>query len=167
MAQAMSAIKPGQVVPSVLDATKQLLHKCLSQLIRRPQVHAQQAARYLRGKEDSISSHSAVPLMSSLLIGSVKQLYLQQTSTSLDMGTGDAPIAGSHTPQHQILQYIQEDRSQMALTGDDSGGDAEQDPQLCSESFSLQTTAEVDFDNVEADSNNDPDDVDVDYDWDR
>jgi hypothetical protein len=51
-----------------LVRSKRLLHKCLSQFTRQQQIHAQQAARYLRGLDDSIPSHKTVPMLSALLI---------------------------------------------------------------------------------------------------
>ena len=53
---------------SPLVRSKRLLHKCLSQFTREQQIHAQQAARYLRGQDDSIPSHKTVPMLSALLI---------------------------------------------------------------------------------------------------
>ena len=51
--------------------SKKLLHKCLSQFTRQQQIHAQQAARYLRGLDDSIPSHKTIPMLSALLISYV------------------------------------------------------------------------------------------------
>ncbi|KAG0702028.1 hypothetical protein DFH29DRAFT_760579, partial [Suillus ampliporus] len=39
------------------EHAKKLLHKCLMQFNRQQQVHAQQAARYLRDLDDRIQSH--------------------------------------------------------------------------------------------------------------
>lgn len=58
---------------SSTESAKILLQKCLSQFLRQQQLHAQQAARYIRGKTDSISSHSTVPMLSSLLMLFVKR----------------------------------------------------------------------------------------------
>ena len=58
---------------SALTRSKRLLHKCLSQFTRQQQIHAQQAARYLRGLNDSIPSHETVPMMSALLIAYVSK----------------------------------------------------------------------------------------------
>ena len=60
---------------SMLIRSKRLLHKCLSQFTRQQQIHAQQAARYLRGLNDSIPSHETVPMLSALLIA-----YISKTS---------------------------------------------------------------------------------------
>ena len=53
---------------SPLVRSKMLPHKCLSHFTRQQQIHAQQAARYLRGHDDSIPSHKTVPMLSALLI---------------------------------------------------------------------------------------------------
>jgi hypothetical protein len=52
-----------------------LLHKCLTQFTRQQQIHAQQAARYIRGKTDTISSHETCPMMSNLLLEFVSMQY--------------------------------------------------------------------------------------------
>lgn len=57
------------------DRAKTLLHKCLAQYSRQQQIHAQQAARYLRGSDDSIKSHDTTPMMSGLLVSFVKSHY--------------------------------------------------------------------------------------------
>ena len=54
--------------------SKKLLHKCLSQFTRQQQIHAQQAARYLRGLDDSIPSHKTIPMLSALLISYVTKV---------------------------------------------------------------------------------------------
>jgi hypothetical protein len=54
--------------------SKKLLHKCLSQFTRQQQIHAQQAARYLRGLDDSIPSHRTIPMLSALLISHVTKV---------------------------------------------------------------------------------------------
>ena len=52
-----------------------LLHRCLAQFSRQQQIHAQQAARYLRGKKDSISSHESTPMMTGLLLDFLQTQY--------------------------------------------------------------------------------------------
>ena len=52
-----------------------LLHKCLAQFSRQQQIHAQQAARYLRGHKDSMSSHDTEPMMSGLLLEFLRHQY--------------------------------------------------------------------------------------------
>ncbi|KAG2741954.1 hypothetical protein P692DRAFT_20879623 [Suillus brevipes Sb2] len=58
-----------------VEGAKRLLHKCVSQYIRQQQLHAQQAARYLRGFSDDISSHKTVAMLSGLLLLLVKDVY--------------------------------------------------------------------------------------------
>ena len=61
---------------------KILLHKCLSQFTRQQQIHGQQAAHYIRGKGDGISSHRTKPMMSAILISNIKSIYLPESSQS-------------------------------------------------------------------------------------
>jgi len=63
---------PNSSNTSIVDSAKTLLHKCLAQFTRQQQIHAQQAARYLRGFGDAIYSHKTVPMLSALLISNVK-----------------------------------------------------------------------------------------------
>ena len=42
---------------------KTLLQKCLSQLTKQQQIHAQQAAWYIQGHGDNFSSHQTVPML--------------------------------------------------------------------------------------------------------
>ena len=66
---------------SPLVCSKRLLDKCLSQFTRQQQVHAQQAARYLRGHDDSIPSHKTIPMLSALLISYVtRAAYMRKVS---------------------------------------------------------------------------------------
>ena len=69
---------------TAIDKSKILLHKCLSQFSRQQQIHGQQAARYLRGKGDSMPSHGTCPMMSGLMMAYVRQQYLQNTSDEED-----------------------------------------------------------------------------------
>ncbi|KAG1734452.1 uncharacterized protein EDB91DRAFT_1250974 [Suillus paluster] len=70
---------PKQIVHqgNVVDHGKALLHKCLSQFNWQQQVHAQQAARYIQGFDDSTCSHQTVPMMSSLLLAYVHEQYIR------------------------------------------------------------------------------------------
>jgi len=61
---------------SAVDSAKALLHKCLSQFNRQQQIYAQQAARYLQGNDDNISSHRTVPMLSLLLLSYVCEKYI-------------------------------------------------------------------------------------------
>jgi hypothetical protein len=60
---------------SPAESAKVLLHKCLSQFNGQHQVHAQQVVRYIQGFGDGIPSHETAPMLSSLLIGYVKDQY--------------------------------------------------------------------------------------------
>lgn len=68
LSRAIARILANTSNESVTESAKTLLHKCLSQFSRQQQIHAQQAARYLCGHDDSISSHKTVSLMSSVAI---------------------------------------------------------------------------------------------------
>jgi len=61
-----------------------LLHKCLAQFSRQQQIHAQQAARYLRGKGDSISSHDTTAMMSGLLLDFLRNQYQIEMHDEID-----------------------------------------------------------------------------------
>jgi hypothetical protein len=60
---------------SLAESAKVLLHKCLSQFNGQHQVHAQQVVHYIQGFGDGIPSHETAPMLSSLLIGYVKDQY--------------------------------------------------------------------------------------------
>lgn len=79
---------------STLQSVKALLHKCLSQFNRQQQIHAQQAARYIQGHDDSISSHSSVPMLSSFLLSHVKGTLSKnyQTSVGHHSDEGDSEV---------------------------------------------------------------------------
>ena len=61
------------------ESAKNLLNKCLSQFIKQQQVHAQQAARYIRGLNDTIKSHPTAPMLSSLLLQFVSHTFTDET----------------------------------------------------------------------------------------
>jgi hypothetical protein len=94
---------------SPLTRLKRLLHKCLSQFTRQQQIHAQQAARYLRGLNDSIPSHETVPMLSALLIA-----YISKASRTV---TCDAPRATCD----QTCTEVGDDNSGDGDSGSDSG----------------------------------------------
>lgn len=54
-----------------VQRSKHLLHRCLSQFSRCRQIHAQQAVRYLRGHDDTVTSHETVPMLSNALLSVV------------------------------------------------------------------------------------------------
>ena len=65
-----------------IESAKTLLHKCLSQFIKQKQIHAQQAARYIRGLNDTIKSHKTLPMLSSLLLDFVCKTFPDDTVES-------------------------------------------------------------------------------------
>ena len=109
---------------SPLVRSKKLLHKCLSQFTRQQQIHAQQAARYLRGQDDSIPSHKTVPMLSALLIsyvtraarmGSTKRFVPENAESdgNSEPGEGDGSGDGSKHDESD--------------DGEDSGSDGDAD----------------------------------------
>lgn len=80
------------------DHAKTLLHKCLAQFGRKQQIHGQQAARYIRGKGDSISSHKTIPLMSNLAFSHVRTLYI-----------GSNGYAGTHGGNEKVQSASESD----------------------------------------------------------
>ena len=54
---------------------RMLLHRCLAQFSWQQQIHAQQAAWYLYGKGDSMSSHETTPMVSGLLLDFLHAWY--------------------------------------------------------------------------------------------
>ena len=62
------ASAPDTSTSSDVEKAKMLLHKCVSQFSHQQQIHAQQAARYLRGLNDTMMSHKTIPMLSSLLL---------------------------------------------------------------------------------------------------
>jgi hypothetical protein len=64
---------------STTESAKTLLHKCLSQFIKQQQIHAQQAARYICGLNDTIKSHKTLPMLSSLLLDFVCKAFHDNT----------------------------------------------------------------------------------------
>lgn len=76
LSRAVARIPDSTSATSVADSAKTLLHKCLSQFGRQQQIHAQQAAWYIQGFDDSISLHKTVLMMSSVLLAYMKDNYL-------------------------------------------------------------------------------------------
>ncbi|KAE8248570.1 hypothetical protein A4X13_0g5554, partial [Tilletia indica] len=72
---------------SVTD-TRTLLSKCVMQFGRERQVHAQQAATYVRDLGDTESSHETVPMLSGYLIATVHKMFGPPRSTSDDEAEG-------------------------------------------------------------------------------
>lgn len=98
-------------MPAV-DSAKALLHKCLSQFNRQQQIHAQQAARYIQGHDDSISSHQSVPMLSSLLLSYVKNTFI---------GTGGMKSDMLSTPEDSDNNDDGIEQSQICVSTDKEG----------------------------------------------
>ena len=82
LSHAVARVPIDSVVPkSLVDNARILLHKCLSQFSRQQQIHAQQAAHYIRGFGDGILSHKTVPMMSSLLLSHIKKSLKTMSSS--------------------------------------------------------------------------------------
>ena len=100
---------PFQENSSSSEQAKKLLHKCLAQFTKQQQIHAQQAARYLRGFGDGIKSHNTIPMMSNLLL---EYLTLNNVSCNDDFEFEPARLS-IHTDQegrlltgNQVLDYL-------------------------------------------------------------
>ena len=84
LSQAVASVPQESETP-VKQRACTLLHKCLTQFTQQQQIHAQQAARYLCGKNDTISSHETCAMMSGLLLDFVTTQFgvsAAQTNTS-------------------------------------------------------------------------------------
>ncbi len=68
----------------LLNDTKRLLHKCLSQFAKQREIHAQQAVRLIRGFEGSWESHESTVMLSRSLISHVKRTYAIREKTRPD-----------------------------------------------------------------------------------
>ena len=80
---------PESPIGTTQDCAKMLLHKCLAQFTRQQQIHAQQAARYLRGFDDSIKSHETIPMMSNLLLELIKSPKNSEHIENIDYADSD------------------------------------------------------------------------------
>ncbi|PPQ75766.1 hypothetical protein CVT24_002642 [Panaeolus cyanescens] len=94
-----------------MEAAKTLLHKCLSQFTRQQQIHAQQAARYLRGLNDTISSHRTVPMLSSTLFVYVRGQQENCNADSLDTTLSQSTETEDSNPIEPIPLRLQTDES--------------------------------------------------------
>ena len=96
--------------------SKTLLHKCLSQFTRQQQIHAQQAARYIRGFDDSIPSHKTIPMLSALLISYIKKgMRMESSSTS---SSNEPPAGEADSDDDDDIQddeHSQNEREDVAL----------------------------------------------------
>jgi hypothetical protein len=82
LSRAVASIPEQPEIP-LRQRGRTLLHKCLAQFTRQQQIHAQQAARYLRGNNDTITSHETTPMMSGLLLDFVCSEYNINVSKKL------------------------------------------------------------------------------------
>ena len=80
---------------------KMLLHRCLSQFSRQQQIHGQQAARYLRGKDDTMMSHLTVPMLSNLLLSHVHATYHSNKMTDQVNAPHINEDEGEHEYEHE------------------------------------------------------------------
>ena len=69
---------PSQNKGSDQEITKTLLHKCLSQFSHWQRILGQHAVHYLWGNDDTMMSHSTVPMLSGLLLGHIHSLYVSK-----------------------------------------------------------------------------------------
>jgi len=89
MSKAISQ-NPRQHETTDQESAKTLLHKCLSQFSHQQQIHGQQAVCYLRGNDDTMMSHTTVPMLSRLLLGQIHAIYhSKKTKTSLEYNETD------------------------------------------------------------------------------
>jgi len=109
---------------SLTESAKVLLHKCLSQFNSQQQIHAQQAARYIQGFGDGILSHKTTLMLSSLLIGYVREHYpwlnSAQSCSGIEYSSGNdddevEPMhmmrimtnnKGQHIDANQVHHYV-------------------------------------------------------------
>ena len=86
LSRAVANLSDSPETEDPLTRSKRLLHKCLLQFTRQQQIHAQQAARYLCGLDDSIPSHKTVPMLSALLISYVTNTARVRTENGEENG---------------------------------------------------------------------------------
>ncbi|KAK1223657.1 hypothetical protein PQX77_013479 [Marasmius sp. AFHP31] len=82
---------PSKTEMSPLEQAKRTLLRCVSKLHRRKEIHAQQAARYLRGHDNAMRSHATVTMLSSVLLAKCRVMYLEGNSSarSAQFGSDD------------------------------------------------------------------------------
>ncbi len=103
---------PVDVWDLILNDTKSLLHKCLSQFARQREIHAQQAVRLIRGFEGSWESHASTVMLSRALIAHVKRTY------NLRLDEKPTAFANEASDDDDEEQQEQED---VRVDVDDSG----------------------------------------------
>ena len=113
-----------------LVRSKRLLHKCLSQFTRQQQIHAQQAARYLRGQDDSIPSHKTTPMLSALLISYVTKATRMKETGNVATRKNDVGDDGNDVGVDENDESdggIDEDCESDADADEDNYGDRERE----------------------------------------
>ena len=117
LSRAVAQVPTDSVVPkSPVDNARILLHKCLSQFSRQQQIHAQQAARYIRGFGDGIPSHKTVPMMSSLLLSYIKETMKTTTSPTTDNSDSETDGEDNDTEHPQVRLTITENSTKIVQT---------------------------------------------------
>lgn len=83
LSRAVASLPPDSELPT-RERGRMLLHKCLAQFTHQQQIHAQQAAWYLCGNDDTICTHETTPFLSGLLLDFLKTQYTKQLSEYFD-----------------------------------------------------------------------------------
>lgn len=94
---------------------KHVLHKCLTQLSRKREIHGQIAARFLRGLGDVILSHPSAPMMSGFLMSYVMRTYnvpiaFDYTSDDEDDNSDEPPRAPVVEPEQLSISIDNQGR---------------------------------------------------------
>ena len=99
---------------SVLTKSKRMLRRCLHQFTKQTQVHAQMAARLMRGHGDCFPSHETVPMLSTSLMAYVRQRH--SISFAADHSIGEHTSATS--PEHDEADV---EKERIRIERDDDG----------------------------------------------
>ena len=121
LSRAVASI-PAQPELPLRQKGRLLLHKCLAQFTRQQQIHAQQAARYLRGNDDTISSHQTIAMVSGLLLDFLKVEYniclLENSDDECEIDNIEGTFlkiqtdhAGNLISHNQLTNYWYRDRA--------------------------------------------------------
>lgn len=93
---------------------KLVLHKCLTQLSRKREIHGQIAARFLRGLGDVILSHPSAPMMSGFLMSYIMRTY--NVPITHDYVPDDEEQDLEDPPTHPVVEP-----EQLSITIDKQG----------------------------------------------
>ena len=110
LSRAVASVSQDSELP-VRQQARNLLHKCLAQFTRQQQIHAQQAARYLRGNDDSISSHETTPMMSGLLLDFVRSQYDIERHVFDNVGSEEEDT--NYDVEHPFLKIQTDDSGKL------------------------------------------------------